>query len=76
MHNAEPGIPSQAPPAITLAYPDGILRAACEAVRVGICLVDAEGRFTIVNPEFCRMTGFTAEEFIGQPWTIAAPADI
>ncbi len=76
VHNAEPGIPSQAPPAITLAYPDGILRAACEAVRVGICLVDAEGRFTIVNPEFCRMTGFTAEEFIGQPWTIAAPADI
>jgi PAS domain S-box-containing protein len=76
VHNADSGSLSHSPPGSAVPYPDGILRAACEAVRVGICLVDADGRFAIVNPEFCRMTGFTAEECIGQPWTIVAPPDV
>lgn len=53
-----------------------MLRAACEAVRVGICLVDAAGRFVLVNPAFCAMSGFTAAEFTGQPWTLVAPPDV
>ena len=53
-----------------------MLRAACEAVRVGICLIDAAGRFVLVNPAFCTMSGFTASEFTGQPWTLVAPPDV
>lgn len=54
----------------------GLLHAAFDAVRAGICVVDAGGRFVLVNPAFCAMTGFSAAEFIGQPWTLAAPANI
>lgn len=53
-----------------------MLRAACEAVRVGICLVDAAGRFVLVNPAFCAMSGFTAAEFSGRSWTMVAPPDV
>lgn len=58
-----------------LASP-GLLHAAFDAIRAGICLVDAGGRFVLVNPAFCAMTGFSAAEFIGQPWTLAAPPEI
>ena len=53
-----------------------MLRAACDAVRVGICLIDAAGRFVLVNPAFCAMSGFTDAEFSGRSWTMVAPPDV
>ncbi len=32
----------------------------------GIAAIDADGRQTYVNPAFCRMVGYSAEELIGQ----------
>lgn len=72
MHSPESSFPA----APLKPVNDAMLRAACEAVRVGICLVDAAGRFVLVNPAFCAITGFAAAEFIGQPWTLAAPPDV
>jgi len=45
-------------------------------MRVGICLVDAAGRFVTVNQAFCNITGFEAGELTGKPWTLAAPPEI
>ncbi len=53
-----------------------MLRAACDAVRVGICLIDDAGRFVLVNPAFCAMSGFTDAEFSGRSWTMVAPPDV
>jgi len=42
------------------------LREAIEnSMLTGLAAVDAEGRQTYVNPAFCRMVGYTAEELIG-----------
>ncbi len=58
------------------AGPDAILRAAFDVMRVGICLIDAQGLFVSANQAFCKMTGFTDRELAGKPWTLAAPPDI
>jgi PAS domain S-box-containing protein len=58
------------------ASPDAILRAAFDVMRVGICLIDAQGRFVSANQAFCAMTGFDAGELDGKHWTLAAPEDV
>jgi PAS domain S-box-containing protein len=40
--------------------------AALESVANGIVITDRDGRITWVNPAFTRLTGYTAEEAIGQ----------
>ncbi len=52
------------------------LVAAFNVARIGICVIDDEGRFIEANPAFSDLTGFGREELIGKPWTLAAPADI
>ncbi|WP_418320815.1 PAS domain S-box protein [Piscinibacter sakaiensis] len=42
-----------------------LLRAIEEATRAGLAAVDASGRQSYVNPEFCRMLGFDATELLG-----------
>jgi PAS domain S-box-containing protein len=37
-----------------------------EQLPVGIFRKDREGRFILVNPEFCRLKGMKAEEFLGK----------
>ncbi|WP_082702162.1 ATP-binding protein [Pseudacidovorax intermedius] len=41
-------------------------KAMEDALPVGMRARDAEGRITYVNPAFCRMTGFAAEELLGR----------
>lgn len=60
----------------TISDHDGLLRAAFDALRAGVCVVDAGGCFVMVNPAFCSMTGFSTDELIGRPWTVAAPEEI
>lgn len=64
------------PESPTTDGPDAILRAAFDVMRIGICLIDAQGCFVSVNQAFCTMTGFTAGELDCKPWTMAAPADV
>ncbi|HJV51797.1 MAG TPA: PAS domain S-box protein [Noviherbaspirillum sp.] len=53
-----------------------LMSVAFEATGVGICFFDEEGRFFKVNQTFCRMTGYTMEEVLGAPWTLAAPPQV
>lgn len=53
-----------------------MLRAAFDVMRIGVCLVNAQGHFVFANQAFCAMTGFAPDELAGQHWTLAAPADI
>ena len=49
-------------------------RAVWENSPVGICLTDREGIFRYVNPAYCRIYGFAANELIGRPfYEILAP---
>jgi len=44
-----------------------------EQLPLGIFRKDREGRFVLVNSEFCRIKGMKAEEFLGKtPVEIAA----
>lgn len=53
-----------------------LLQAAFDALRTGLCVINADGNFVMVNPAFCAMTGFNSGELIGRPWTLAAPDEI
>jgi PAS domain S-box-containing protein len=44
-------------------------------VDVGICVTDAEGRYLRVNPAYCRIYGYTAEEMLGQDRLMVIPPD-
>lgn len=50
---------------------DGLLMSA----DTGICVTDSEGRFTLVNPAYCRTYGYSPEELIGEPLTKVLAAD-
>lgn len=43
-----------------------LLRLILDAAEVGICLLDEELRFVIVNPCYCRLHGRMSEELIGR----------
>jgi len=49
----------------TLREQEGTLRSILEATPVGIALL-VDRRFTKVNASFCKMTGYTEEEVLGQ----------
>ena len=53
-----------------------LLCTAFDATGMGICFLDDRGIVLRVNPAFCDMLGYPAEEILGGPWTIAAPPDI
>ena len=50
-------------------------RAIYDHAQSGIALVDAEGRFTDVNPALSRLLGRPASELQGQPISDFAPAE-
>jgi PAS domain S-box-containing protein len=46
-----------------------------EQLPIGVFRKDREGRFVLVNPEFCRLKGMKAEDFLGKtPREVAAVA--
>jgi len=49
-----------------LAESLGLRQAMEDSVITGLRARDLEGRITYVNPAFCRMTGFAAQELIGR----------
>jgi PAS domain S-box-containing protein len=63
-------------PAAVAAPDDDLLAAAFEVAGVGVCFTDERGSFIRVNPKFCTMLGYAAEELIGRPWTMIAPPDV
>ncbi len=53
----------------TLRDSENKFRNLNQQLPVGVFLVDIEGRCQYVNERWCQMTGLTAEQAAGQPWT-------
>jgi signal transduction histidine kinase len=49
-------------------------RAVFDVVPVAIALLNEELRYETVNPAFCALSGYSAEELIGQPVSFLLPA--
>jgi diguanylate cyclase (GGDEF)-like protein/PAS domain S-box-containing protein len=48
-----------------------------EVMAEGLAMEDAEGRITLVNPKLLNSLGYSADELIGQHWTmLIAPRDL
>ena len=58
-----------------LADQHGLLSSILDTASVGICAFDPDGRFTLVNRAYCQLTGYRAEELIGQSLTIVLPPE-
>lgn len=39
----------------------------------GINIIDSKGRFVLVNPEYCKMLGYSREELIGESFLVTIP---
>lgn len=53
-----------------------VLATVFDVARIGICIITADGRFSKVNPEFCRMVGYGEGDLIGQPYWLCAPPGV
>ena len=51
------------------------LRGIIESTPVGICITDQDGYYEYVNPTYCRMYGYEAQELIGNHFTMVVPED-
>jgi PAS domain S-box-containing protein len=49
------------------------LRGIIESTPVGICITDEHGYYEYVNPTYCRLYGYEAEELIGNHFTLVVP---
>ena len=49
------------------------LRGIIESTPVGICITDQDGYYEYVNPTYCRLYGYEAEELIGNHFTLVVP---
>ncbi|TVR13976.1 MAG: PAS domain S-box protein [Planctomycetota bacterium] len=45
-----------------------------EATPVGLCITNAQGIYEFVNPAYCQLYGYQAEELLGQSFTTVVPA--
>jgi len=50
-------------------------RTLTQQLPVGIFMTDLEGACRYVNERWCQMTGLTAEQAAGTPWTQAVHPD-
>ena len=49
------------------------LRGIIESTPVGICITDENGYYEYVNPTYCRLYGYEADELIGNHFTLVVP---
>ncbi|MBI2255863.1 MAG: PAS domain S-box protein [Proteobacteria bacterium] len=69
------GVPAVAP--ISNDETAWLFQAIFEQASVGICYSDFDGVFVRVNPRFCELTGYTAQELEGRSFAeITHPDDI
>ncbi|MCW2278380.1 ATP-binding protein [Heliophilum fasciatum] len=51
------------------------LRNIIDHTPVGICITDEKGYFQAVNPAYCRIYDYRAEELVGQHFTMVVPPE-
>lgn len=44
-----------------------------ERTPLGLCITNPQGIFEYVNPAYCRLYGYSAEELVGQHFTLVVP---
>jgi len=54
---------------------EALLAAIFEVTKIGLCIVDAEGRFVRVNPAYCQLFGYATQELLGHHFTTILPSD-
>lgn len=52
-----------------------MLQTILDSTPVGVCITTEDGIFEQVNPAYCRLYGYTAEELIGRPFTMIVPPE-
>ena len=55
---------------VELSNQNKLIQSIFNSAPAGICLTDKNGCFVEVNPAYCKLYGYTAEELIGQPFTV------
>ncbi len=50
-------------------------RQLVDQAPMGICVTDENGCFESVNPTYCQIYGYTAQELLGKPFTLVVPTD-
>lgn len=64
-------------PAVDLDQLDLDLYATVfDVARIGICVIDEQGRFVRVNPFFCELVRHRPEDLIGQHYSMSAPPSV
>ena len=53
-----------------------LLSSLFNTINMGIAITDEIGRFVRVNPAYCQLYGYRAEELLGQSFTILSPLPI
>jgi two-component system, sensor histidine kinase and response regulator len=53
-----------------------LLATVFDVARIGICVIDQEGRFVHVNPAICQMLQYRQEELVGEYYELAAPPTV
>ncbi|OQW92106.1 MAG: hypothetical protein BWK79_15375 [Beggiatoa sp. IS2] len=51
-----------------------MLSSVFETAHIGIAVIDESGRFLRVNPTYCQLCGYRAEELLGQLFSLLLPA--
>ncbi|MGE5659272.1 MAG: PAS domain S-box protein [Actinomycetota bacterium] len=46
-----------------------------DSVPIGLCILDEQGHFVRVNPAFCQLFGYQAEDLLEKPFTDLLPYD-
>ena len=53
-----------------------LLATVFDVARIGICVIDEAGQFARVNPAFCALVQYPAEQLIGRSYVLCAPASV
>jgi PAS domain S-box-containing protein len=56
-------------------FPEEAFRALVQAAPDGVLVADADGLIVVANPEIRRLTGYQAEELVGQPIELLVPGE-
>jgi diguanylate cyclase (GGDEF)-like protein/PAS domain S-box-containing protein len=51
-----------------------LLSAVFETIKLSIAIIDYQGRFIKVNPAYCHLYGYKAEELLGRSFTLFLPS--
>lgn len=68
-------ITASRPPEASAANPLDRFGQVMEAAPIGICVIDEEGCFEHVNPAYQQLSGYGAEELVGQPFALLLPQE-